>query len=153
MEKNRVKSILFMAVVIMLIRYAIPVTAATWYVDADAPSNGDGKSWATAFRNIVTAINHAEPAWIQCFSPSDSIWIKSGTHNIRSEIVIDRSVSIYGGFPNSMANPGLLDRDWKKHPTIVNANGYSRCFRIYYYCRIDGFNDDQRQQQLWRSYL
>ena len=120
----------------------------TIYVDSDAPLGGDGASWATAYRDIETAVVNANGLWLICFAPTDSIWVKSGTYNLSNQIDVNKTVAIYGGFPNGMANPGWDDRDWFANPTFVNGGGSPagvRCFFITQYCQIDGF-------KIWNGY-
>lgn len=106
------------------------------YVDAGAPAGGDGTSWARAFRDIQTAVNHASPVWMQCTAPEDQIWIKKGLYRIRREIVIDRVVTIYGGFNGTEADPS--ERDYWSNQSIVDGVNMTRCFHIFSYCVVDG---------------
>lgn len=87
---------------LLLVLNAAPQTTCTecsgtlWYVDADAPAGGTGTSWATAFRNLRTAINAS--------SDKDCIWVAEGTYpttsgtNRSATFKIDHELAIYGGF-------------------------------------------------------
>ncbi len=116
-----------------------PASAAIWYVDSDAPLGGDGTSWATAYRSIQQAINSASPFWQVCFSPTDHIYVKSGTYTLASELTLGKTVIMYGGFPNSMANPTMSNRNPSIYPTIIDGNNVTRCLTVTSYNVIDGF--------------
>ena len=49
----------FLAWASLLLLYAAPASAATWYVDAAVASSGNGASWATAFKTIQAGLNAA----------------------------------------------------------------------------------------------
>ncbi|MEG1643674.1 MAG: sialate O-acetylesterase, partial [Bacteroidales bacterium] len=99
------------------------------YVDGDAVSSGDGKSWASAKKSLSEAITSA---------PSGGeIWIKGSTNGIQynnaGQINISSGLSIYGGFAGDETN--LVGRDAKKNRVIVKqinttANATNRVFNI-----------------------
>ena len=116
-----------------------PALADIWYVDSDAPAGGDGTTWATAYRDIQTAVNSASGFWQTCTGPTDTIRVKSGTYSLTSTITVNKVVNIYGGFPNGMSDPGFSDRDPETYQTIVNGNDTVRCFDLGDFCTLDGF--------------
>lgn len=106
------------------------------YVDVGAPAGGDGSSWIKAFRDIQTAVDHASPIWYECMAPEDQIWIRKGLYRIETEIVVDRAVTIYGGFDGTETDPS--ERDYWSNTSIVDGMDMTRCFHIISYCVIDG---------------
>lgn len=110
--------------------------ADVWYVDAGVPPGGDGKSWATAFRDIQSAINAASSIWTICFSPKDQIWVKQGTYRLTNQINVNKVVIIYGGF--SGGETMVSQRDWKYNITTVDGQNAVRCFSITKFCEING---------------
>jgi len=138
MKKRRFNSVLFLCVLLGMIFYSVTAFSAVWYVDSNAPPGGTGTSWAAAFKDIQTAINAANPAWMQCFAPNDQIYVKAGTYTLASQILVNKVVIIYGGFP-AAGNPSMSDRDWENNETIVDGNNLVGCFKITNYCKIDGF--------------
>ncbi len=138
METQNVKKIaLFFAIGLLL--PAASLWGDIWYVDADAPAGGDGTSWATAFRDLQSAINAADPRWMECMAPYDHIYVKSGIYVPASTITINKVVDILGGFPNSVANPTPAQRNWKTNLTIVSGGDLRRCFHITRICELNGF--------------
>ena len=138
MKKRRFNKVLFLCVLLGVIFYSASAFSAVWYVDSNASPGGSGTSWATAFNDIQTAVSAANPAWIQCYAPFDQIYVKAGTYTLASQILVNKVVIIYGGFP-AAGNPDLSDRDWENNETIVDGNNLVRCFKITNYCKIDGF--------------
>jgi len=117
--------------------FVVPAYAATiWYVDASAPAGGDGTSWATAYRDIQSAINSASGIWIICTSPPSQVWVKAGTYNLNAQIIVNKVVAIYGGFDGTETT--LSQRDWQNNTTIINGNKSVRCFEVSTFCEING---------------
>ncbi|MCP4325490.1 MAG: hypothetical protein GY787_27330 [Alteromonadales bacterium] len=117
---------------IMLIGYSSPLYAQTVsYVDSNVLSN-----WPNAFTNIQDAINAVPGVW-NCGNgnrPVDQIWVAAGTY---TPIVIDKNVSIYGGFVGGetqldQRNPGI-------NVTIIDGSNTTRCVEITAFCEISGF--------------
>lgn len=69
MERGRGNSSVIIVLMITVLLCAASVCGDIWYVDADALPGGNGESWGSAFRDIETAIEHADPAWIECMGP------------------------------------------------------------------------------------
>ncbi len=68
----------------------LPASAAVWYVSADGGISADGTTWSTALKTIQEAINAAREG--------DEIWVKMGTDSLSSQIDVDKTVNLYGGF-------------------------------------------------------
>jgi hypothetical protein len=94
------------------------------YVDAIAPDGGDGVSWATAYNQLLDAIDQAEQG--------DEIWIASGTYqpSFRTNSSDPRSatfqlvsgVEIYGGFPPGGGDGSFDIRDIIANKTILSGD-------------------------------
>ena len=96
------------------------------YVSASAPGGGDGKSWATAYNNLHTAISEA------CNSPWEKdIWIKEGTYkpslyngsapaDPRFATFQPCNSRLLGGFAGTEKE--AAERDISKHPTILSGD-------------------------------
>lgn len=109
------------------------------HVDVEAPSGGDGRSWATAFDNLQDAID----ASASCGGAD--IWVAEGTYApdpTAPVATIAAPVSIYGGFAGT--ETALEQRDLLAHPVQLGAPGWqSRVVVIdkghLHYVRLDGF--------------
>ncbi len=86
--------------------------ATTWYVNDGG--TGDGTTWALAYGDITAAVTAS--------STGDEIWIKEGTYAITAPIVVDKAVTLYGGFPDT-PTPGMGDRDPSTNASIVDGGG------------------------------
>lgn len=114
-------------------------SGVTYYVDAAKPAGGNGLSWATAFNTLQAAVNAANPVWMQCYAPLDTIYVKQGTYVLTSTLTLGSGDELYGGFPSSIANPVWADRDWKTYPTVIDGNNSVRCVTMNHYSMLDGF--------------
>ena len=79
-------------------------------------AGGDGSSWENAFVRLQSALRQAQAG--------DEIWLAQGIYRpgeMPSEaFVIDRQVSIYGGFAGDEAERG--DRDYQKNLVTLSGN-------------------------------
>ena len=106
--------------------------AATWYVDGDHLTSGDGTSWHEAVLTIQEAISLAA-SW-------DEIWVRKGVYNLTSSITInDKDVRLYGGFAGHETSRD--QRDWVQNTTTIDGAGYAgTCmFILQDLPTIDGF--------------
>jgi predicted outer membrane repeat protein len=76
-------------------------------------------------------------AAVDAAAAGDELWVREGTYALSSEIVVDESIAIYGGFAGGETTRD--ERDWNAHPTIIDGQHGSRCLRITADARIDGF--------------
>lgn len=92
------------------------------YVNASAPSGGDGTSWATARNDLGEAMRLAEAS-----GDVRELWLAAGTYKpaagtthraIRFELPPD--VSIYGGFAGT--ETALEQRDVAANPTVLSGD-------------------------------
>ncbi len=84
--------------------WCMPLAGQTIYVDAAAPSGGDGSSWAGAFRFLQNALWTADPCdriWIAegLYQPDRSAADPCGTGWRDATFQLVDGVEIYGGFP------------------------------------------------------
>ena len=128
-----------LVILLVVVFSGSPAMGRTRYVDSDAPFGGDGLTWATAYRDIQSAVNSASGIWQTCMAFTDSIYVKSGTYSLTSTITVNKGVNIYGGFPNNMSEPDFSNRDPETFLTIVTGNDTVRCFNLTYLCKLDGF--------------
>jgi len=104
-------------------------SAATWYVNRDTGTSGDGTNWKNAFLAIQEAVDTA--------SENDEIWVKSGTYSLSSQINVDKVVHIYGGFEGSETQ--RYGRDWTTNVTTIDGQGsVYHCFYVTADATIDG---------------
>ena len=75
--------------------------AGVWYVDA--AGSGDGRSWKSAFATIQQAIAAA--------AAGQEIWVRAGTYRLTAEIVVDKSIALYGGFAGNEKKQEKRARD------------------------------------------
>jgi hypothetical protein len=94
-----------------------PVVAGTRaYVDAARPAgSSDGRTWATAFASLPAALA----------SGAAEIWVARGTYVPGAErtatFQLRPGVAVYGGFAGQEGR--LEERDWHRHPTILDGQG------------------------------
>jgi predicted outer membrane repeat protein len=114
---------------IIMLSHALAITgtrADTLYVNGRG-SDGDGKSWRTACRNVGDALQKA--------NPGDVIWVATGKHV--GAIQLKTGVALYGGF---VGNESSLDqRSWQKNPTILDGNGSPHVVTGADQAILDGF--------------
>ncbi|MTI25045.1 choice-of-anchor Q domain-containing protein, partial [Fulvivirga kasyanovii] len=91
-------------------------TGQVYYVNSSSPG-GNGLSWATAFRDLQSALEAA--------TSGDQIWVAAGTYkptatNTRSiAFELKGGMSLYGGF--SGGESSIAERDWKSNPTVLSG--------------------------------
>ncbi|MBN1819009.1 MAG: right-handed parallel beta-helix repeat-containing protein [Sedimentisphaerales bacterium] len=96
--------------------------ATVTYVDGDLPESGDGRTWETAFNSLSAALSS------EAVVDNTEIWIKGRTYNISSEILVDKTVSLYAGFAGTETS--RAERDCQANPTILDAGGACRCMQV-----------------------
>jgi len=85
------------------------------YVDPSANGDNTGSSWANAVNTIASGISIAQD--------NGEVWVKSGTYkpstltNRADFILIDRNISLYGGFNGTETN--LSSRDLLNNPPSI----------------------------------
>jgi predicted outer membrane repeat protein/parallel beta-helix repeat protein len=89
-------------------------------VDSGALSGGDGRGWAHAVPTITDALNLVQSG--------GEIWLKAGTYNISSSIIINKSVSIFGGFNGTEQRSS--ERNIAANTTTIQPSGGINAFSI-----------------------
>ncbi len=89
------------------------------YVDASAPTNGNGSTWAQAYNRLSPALTAA----FQSTGCAPIIEMAQGTYTTAGTFSIPPHVTIYGGFPTG-GGP-LASRNWQTNPTILNTTASS----------------------------
>jgi len=78
---------------------------------------GDGSSWATAYGDLQTALDDADP--------NDQIWVAEGKYTPGTErwetFMMKEGVGLYGGFP-ATGDPGWDKRDPNTYRTILSGD-------------------------------
>ncbi len=103
------------------------------YVTPDGKGTPDGKSWATAYHDIQSAVDAA---------PNDSsgeVWVAEGTYRAATDPVLTlrRGVLLHGGFAG---NEDFRDqRDWKTHASVIDGENARRCAIGADSALLDGF--------------
>ena len=88
------------------------------YVRSDALPGGNGQTWATAYNDLVTALNAAQSG--------DELWVAAGTYkpttgaNRSSFFALKADVSIYGGFIGIETTRN--QRDWLANHTVLSGD-------------------------------
>jgi hypothetical protein len=99
------------------------------FVRADAPDDGDGTSWATAFPSLQSALEATD----RC---RPEIWVAAGTYqpsaadDATATFSIPPGVRIYGGFAGTETS--LQQRDWVAHEVVLSGSRSSGddCHRV-----------------------
>ena len=92
------------------------------YVDRSAPQNGDGVTWATAYRSLRGACNEAASN-----AKITEIWVAANEYNTNGEsFVLSDDLQIYGGFVGGETERN--QRDPFLNPTYIDAEGSSEIF-------------------------
>ncbi len=109
MQRRFMKPAISLAVAAFL---AASAGAKTVYVNRGAPGNvHDGASWGTAFLKISDALS------AQSTENGDEIWVASNTYS--ENVVIGKSVALYGGFSGSESERN--QRDVQNQVTLISA--------------------------------
>jgi hypothetical protein len=93
-------------------------SSGIWYVDSE--KYGNGTSWEEAFETVQQAVEAAKTG--------DEIWVKMGTYSLLSEIVVDKSVSLYGGFEGTETQ--REQRNFRLYETVLDGQDAVRCLNI-----------------------
>ncbi|HEX4122100.1 MAG TPA: right-handed parallel beta-helix repeat-containing protein, partial [Verrucomicrobiae bacterium] len=87
------------------------------YVNAAAPANGDGTSWASAFSSISTALNESGAC-------HPEVWVTGGIYTPPAAgFNVPAGVALYGGFTGTETKRS--QRNWSLHPAILDGGGAS----------------------------
>ncbi len=90
------------------------------YVKSSAAGSNNGTSWANAYTNLRTALTNA-PTGAQVWVAAGTYYPASGSSRTQCNIIADKNLTVYGGFPNS-GSPGLAQRVPIVYQTIVSGD-------------------------------
>jgi hypothetical protein len=93
-------------------------SSGIWYVDSE--KYGNGTSWEEAFETVQQAVEAARPG--------EEIWVKTGIYPLLSEIIIDKSVEIYGCFNGTETR--REERDCRLYDSTLDGGDIVRCLSI-----------------------
>ena len=100
--------------------------AGRYYVRADAPIGGDGRSWATAFNSLWLAMNYAvvENDDANSFNDVSEIWVATGDYSPPTgrSFELGSQVTVYGGFLGTEATLGARNADPLTNGTFLVGN-------------------------------
>ena len=113
--------------------------SARFYVAKDNPAAGDGRSWNTAFASIQDALTHPEVL------NGAEIWVQGGHYNLSGKLIIDKELSLYGGFSGTESTRS--QRDWSANETLVDGGNANVCFDIRTNGTVDGFTVQKGRPQ------
>ena len=107
---------------LMLLTASPLASAEIRYVDRDAPQNGDGLTWGTAYRSLRGPLNEAQG------NPDiTEIWVAEGTYQTNgTPFQLRDGLSVYGGFVGDEVDRQA--RDPFAHVVIVDGGGTTRAF-------------------------
>lgn len=119
MRFNRTRD-LFSALIVVLA--AVDVEAGSVrFVRANAPNNGDGQTWATAYNKLFDALDDAANGGV------GEIWVAAGTYSPRRSgtnrdqtFSLASGVSLLGGFVGNESN--VEQRNPAANPTILTGD-------------------------------
>ena len=102
---------------------ALAFAGERFYVTTTGSDLNDGKSWATAFKDVQKAIDAA--AKVATLSSPSQVWIAKGTYynaggDIPSSFVMKNNVEIYGNF---VGNETSLNERTSGNETILTTTG------------------------------
>lgn len=117
---------------IIFLNWASYSNAAVWHVDSTVSTPGSGISWIDAFSTVQDALSSEN------ILDGDEIWIKTGTYPLSSELNIDKTIALYGGFNGTETE--RQQRDWNLNTTTLDGqDAVDHCLNISADCTIDGF--------------
>lgn len=145
-KKGSVKKIVLLSALCLAFIQLSAQTEIRDVIFVKAGSNGDGKTWETAFSDLQFALRSVKPG--------QQIWVAAGTYyptqtnNRDASFVIPSDVQVYGGFAGHETS--IRQRNWRDNLTIlsgeigtdhINDNSYTVVYteRVSPATVIDGF--------------
>lgn len=104
------------------------IFAPVKFVDNQVTTSGNGLTWETAFKSLQEAVNQS--------NPGDEIWISTGTYDVASPVVVDKSLILRGGFTEAEVHP-----DHRKADSYTTIDGHQTvgCMRVTAEARLENF--------------
>lgn len=122
---------------IYFLLYFLPIYAGEiFYVSTTGNDINDGKTWATAFANVQTAIDAAGK--VASYGSPSQVWIAKGTYKHGSAMTMKSNVEIYGGFEGIETR---LDQRTKSNETILDGSNLHQVFNNSDITGIVSIND------------
>jgi hypothetical protein len=120
-KKTDLNTLFAMALTMLLLGCAAP-TEKVIHVNADASTEGDGKSWGMAYKYLQNAIDDA--------GKGDEIWVATGTYkptvgiggsgDRNKSFQLKKGVALYGGFAGTETS--RKQRNWQTNETILSGD-------------------------------
>ncbi|NLN93711.1 MAG: DUF1565 domain-containing protein, partial [Candidatus Hydrogenedens sp.] len=107
---------------------------AVYYVNAASTAvSPDGRSWATAYADLQSAVDAAHDGG------GGEIWVAQGNYTSNSDPVLTmkKGVALYGGFAGTESS--LEERDWEAQITVIDGEDTRRCVIGAEFVTLDGF--------------
>jgi hypothetical protein len=95
------------------------IFAPVKFVDNQVAASGNGQTWQSAFKSIQEAVDQS--------NPGDEIWISTGTYAVSSPIVVNKTLTLRGGFAGTEIHPGQRSADGT---TAIDGNQSVGCMRV-----------------------
>ncbi len=105
-----------------------------YHVDAASTAAApDGRSWASAYPDIQSAVDAAFAA------TGGEVWVRQGvyTGTASTLVTLREGVALYGGFAGGETVREA--RDWETHPTVMDGEDTRRCVEGASHTVLDGF--------------
>jgi len=109
-------------------------SASIIYVDKNVIGMSDGLSWSTAYTDIQTAVDTA--------NPGDEVWVAKGTYVLTASIALKDGVNLRGGF-NGENDPDERAKDPAFVPKIdpISGKDVGQKFQLLNDTVLDANND------------
>ena len=110
-------------------------TAAQIRVKQGATGAGDGSSWADAYTTIQAAITAS--------TAGDEVWIAAGVYVYPkgTQVVVDKNLSIYGGFAGVSEAETVATRDYDENQTILSGDSNDNAVWIHHVPDFENFTE------------
>ncbi len=110
----------------------VKVAAVLHVTQKNSTGPWDGHSWATAYRDIQSAVDVAGVT-------GGEVWVAGGTYTAATNpvVMMRPDVLLYGGFAGTESSNG--ERNWTANPTIIDGQNARRCVEGADTSVLDGF--------------
>lgn len=95
------------------------VFAPVKFVDNHIAASGNGQTWQTAFKDLQEAVSQS--------NSGDEIWISTGIYSVTSSLVVDKALTLKGGFTRAEIHP---DQRPEGSYTTIDGNQSVGCVRV-----------------------
>ena len=103
----------------------VPCSADIIYVDDDAPPDGNGTTWETAYKYLqdaLTAAEYGDETWVAqgTYTTDANSLVPDGSGDRKATFRLISGVALYGGFAGG--ETGLEQRNWQANETILSGD-------------------------------